>query len=64
MFGQKKPKIDVDGKGQQLDKNDNHNFQESAMKRSKEKTSKPVETIDTLSDLGLYFRVIWSLRAV
>ena len=52
MFGQKKPKIDVDGKSQQLDKNDNHNFQESGMKRSKEKTSKPVETIDTLIGSG------------
>ena len=52
MFGQKKPKIGVDSKSQQLDKNDNHNFQESAMKRSKEKTSKPVETIDTLIGSG------------
>lgn len=52
MFGQKKPKVNVDHKDQQVDKNDNNNFQESAMKRSKEKTSKPVETIDTLIGSG------------
>ena len=50
MFGRKKPQ---EGNNSELEEtSNNNNYQENSMKRSKEKVSKPVETIDTLIGSG------------